>query len=109
MANFPVDTQSAINANAMLADFNMNSAPVLADTVQKSLPQLMDITKSSIPLLQELTIATLPQMEAYTAALKKYNAEGGAFPQPPKELEPFGLSGVKENIQNQMKQQRNYY
>jgi len=80
-------------------DFNKESAPVLADATNQALPLLMDLTKGALPMAAEISKATVNSIDTYTAALKKYNAEGGAFPQPPKNIRPFGQAFQQDTPQ----------
>ena len=95
--NLPVPAltldQYAKNLN-ILNEFDKNSAGPLTDTVAGLLPQMDQLVAVSAPLLKELTVATLPKIREYTEALKKYNQQGGSFPQPPAELAQFG-GGVR--------------
>ena len=74
----------------ILNDFDKDSVPVLTDSAAATIPQLTDLTKVATPLLGEMTRAIIPSIEKYTEQLRKYNAEGGSYPTPPRELIAFG-------------------
>ena len=70
----------------ILNDFDKDTAPVVSDSAAQTLPMLTDLTVVATPLLAEMTRAIIPSIQEYTEALRKYNAEGGSFPTPPREL-----------------------